>query len=343
MTAADPRFPTLSITEYDRLDAAARISASYPALRSFAPSTFANVNFPARVGDEAEMPRYADIMYELADRKFWLNEMRWSEGEQRHMLALREEIESLTGTLFNKPIQPLMCLFPPLPIVRTIEAVAAQSRQPSLRVLEIGPGAGFLGSYLVLRGHRYVGMEVTQAFYLWNHRLLRWLTRGDFRDYAAEAPPTAWPETRASLLPWWHYAELFRFPPIDVDVVVCDAAMGEMDPFASRYVITLSKLMLERSKVGLFIYQNYGEQRQSSQDTILRLFETRGYRHFLCGGVHVQAASSASPVALLETMAAGAPAAEAGRLKSANEFLAIDEARIAESYAFFRFLRTDLG
>ena len=36
-------------------------------------------------------------------------------------------------------------------------------------------------------------------------------------------------------------------------------------------------------------------------------------------------------------------AAEAGRLKSANEFLAIDEARIAESYAFFRFLRTDLG
>src|SRR5471032_551318 len=120
MTVVNPNLPTLSIEEYDRRDAAARISASYPALRSFAPSTFANVNFQARVSSEAELPRYADIMYELADRNYWFNQMRWSEDEQRYMIALRDEIQNLTGALFDKPIQPLMCLFPPLPIVRTI-------------------------------------------------------------------------------------------------------------------------------------------------------------------------------------------------------------------------------
>lgn len=333
--------PALSIEDYDAREAEMSVSASYPALRSFAPTSFLKVGFPGRVTREAELRRYADVMYETAGNSHWLKEMRCSAQEQRDVLSLRDEVQALSGALFGKPLQPRNCLFPPLPIVRTIEAIATATGRRSLRVFEIGPGAGFLGSYLVLRGHRYMAMEVTQAFYLWNNRLLRWITGGDFQDYAgAAAAPVTLPDARASLLPWWYYAEMFKRAPLEVDVVVCDAALGEMDVFASRYVIALAKLMLERSDVGLFMYQNCGEQRESSRETIQRRFEARGYRYFRCGGVHVQAASSASPVGLLDQMAEGAPAS--GETKTAAEFLAIDETLLADSYAFFEFLRLDL-
>jgi hypothetical protein len=184
--------------------------------------------------------------------------------------------------------------------------------------------------------------------YLWQHRLFRWIARGDLTDYAvSDTPPAAFPPGRAALIPWWHFAELFRSTPIKADVVVCDAAMGEMDPFAARYLIHLAKLVLEDSDVGLFLYQNLGEERLNSRDWIRHRFQAHGYAPFACGPVHVQAASQSSPHDLLGGLAKGPPPIKAqGDTSSplpAASFLKIDPDRLMESYAFFDFLRLDLG
>lgn len=339
----------LSIVEYDRRQALARARASYPALRSFSPVSFAAVNFPTQVTQEAELRRYADIMYETIDRDHWLRQVRWSPGEENAILSLRGEVEALTGHLFERPVQPLMCLFPPLAMLRLVEATAAM-RGRKLRIVEIGPGSGFFGAYCLLQGHRYLGIDNTQALYLWQHRLFRWIARDSLEDFAlADAPPAAFPDARATLVPWWHFAEMYRGSGVKADIVVCDAAMGEMDPFASRYIIRLAKEMLEESDVGLFVYQNLGEQRQSDLATIRQRFQVRGYQEIRCGPVQTQAASARSPVDWLRGLSAGAPplgsvgGKPSGAMRPAAEFLAIDPALMMESYAFFDYLQLDRG
>jgi hypothetical protein len=343
----DAALPVLTVEEYDRRQAAARVRATYPAIRSFAPAAFAQVNFPTQVAREEELRRYADIMYEIADREHWLNRLEWSAAEQGLILALRAEIEALTARLYGRPVQPLMCLFPPLPILRLVEAAAAH-RGRRLRIVEVGPGSGFLGAYCLLRGHRYVGTDNTQALYLWQHRLFRWLARGDLADYAfSDTPPAAIPPARAALVPWWHFAELYRHPPLKVDVLVCDAAIGEMDPFAARYLIHLAKMMLQDSDLGLFVYQNLGEERLNTRGAIQRLFEGHGYKAFACGSLHVHSASRSVADDLLYGLSSGPPPVDAGGnaavLLPAAKFLKVDPDRLMESYAFFDFLRLDLG
>lgn len=52
----------LSIEAYNRNALSAQVTAAYPALRAFAPTTFSQINFPSLVSDEIDLCRYADIM-----------------------------------------------------------------------------------------------------------------------------------------------------------------------------------------------------------------------------------------------------------------------------------------
>jgi hypothetical protein len=343
------RKPRLSIEEYDRREAAARISASYPALRSFAPVSFAQVGFPTRVTQESELARYVDIMHETDDRQYWLTEEQWSAAERDLILQLQTEIESLTSVLFGRPIQPLMNLFLAMPIIRMIEHLSKKITDGRrLTILEIGPGSGFLAGYLLLRGHRYIGMDNTQALYLWQHRLLQWLSDGQLDEFVlADTGPTGTPDRCAALIPWWWFAEMFRAPPLDVDVVVCDAAIGEMDPFAARYVIRLAKSLLEKSEIGTFLYKNLGEQRQNTAETVDHLFaDINGYRSCRCGPVTLHRATDSIPDDLLISLAGGArrvDEVEGEPLTTAESFIDPESARILESYAFFDYLRIGVG
>jgi hypothetical protein len=120
-----------------------------------------------------------------------------------------------------------------------------------------------------------------------------------------------------------------------------------MDPFASRYLIHLAKLILEGSDVGLFLFQNLGEERLNNRDTVQHRFQAHGFQRMACGPVHVQAASKTSPTGLLARLAGGAPpivdGSRKGPMLPAAKFLPIDRDRMMESYAFFDFLRLDLG
>ncbi len=265
------------------------------------------------------------------------------------ILRLSEEIEALTGALFDQPVQPLMNLFLAMPIVRMIDYLSTKIvGGRKLRVLEIGPGSGFLAGYLLLRGHRYIGIENTQALYLWQHQLLRWLTNDNLKDYALESDaPDRTPEAPAALIPWWHFAEMFRDPRLEVDVVVCDAAIGEMDPFAARYVIRLAQTFLKGSEIGAFLYKNLGEQRQNSAATVNHLFaNVNGYRSFVCGPVTVQCANDIPSDQLFNALAEAIPRIDESRgglLFTANSFIDDRSPNLPESYEFFDYLRLTLG
>src|SRR5262249_49503010 len=130
---------------------------------------------------------------------------------------------------------------------------------------------------------------------------------------------------------WWHLAEFFKDPPA-ADLIICEAAMGEMESFAVWYLIRLAAQMLNQSPVGALIYSNVGEQRISSLSHIEQIFALAGFEKHQCGPVTVQ---GLRPLALPETptFIGGGEGAE-----PACAFLAIDESKLLDSYAFFDFM-----
>jgi hypothetical protein len=81
-------------------------------------------------------------MYELADRDFWYRRTPYSPAEASLMTSLSDVIETLTREN-GRAIRPFICLFPPIPVLRTVAALAGGR---PLRILEIGGGAAAISA-----------------------------------------------------------------------------------------------------------------------------------------------------------------------------------------------------
>jgi hypothetical protein len=326
----------LSIQDYDERERAARADAPSPAIRAFAPLAFDQVNFPTRVAEERELIRFADIMYEFLPRLEWLEQKGYSELEAAAICQLSDQIRVLTRSLFGRPVQPLMCLFPPIPILRAIETIA-QARGRRLRVFEIGPGSGHLGAYLLNRGHRYAAMDVCQSLYLWQNRLFQHVAP-DFVDWVGDpgAARRVGFQAQATHLPWWEFARFHESLPLHADVVVCDAALGEMDVFAFWYVLRVARSMLAGSDCGCFMFQNLGEERFNRRADLVARFRQLGLTGREIGGVSVFSAATILDGVFGETLAPlGGPDAA---LSPPKAFLRFDPSELLPSYRFFEFI-----
>ena len=102
-----------------------------------------------------------------------------------------------------------------------------------LRVLEIGPGSGYLGMLLANDGHQYFAMDAAQAFYLYQKKLWSDIYGADYFDYSESSsrPSTA----KVTHIPWWQFANL-SIPIPDVDVVTINHALTEMHPQAVKTI-----------------------------------------------------------------------------------------------------------
>jgi hypothetical protein len=332
----------LSVALYDQRESEARVAASYPALRAFSPVAFAQVNFPARVTHESELRRYADIMYEVLGREEWLGTRLFSREEAAAILRLSTHIEEVTGRLFGKPVQPLMCLFPSIPLLRMVEHLAKVAGR-RLTVLEIGPGAGHLGALLLDAGHHLIAMDITQALYLWQNRLFEAVS-GDFDEWAVldatALPPPREPPARATHIPWWHFARFHELPALSItaDVVICDAAIGEMDHFAFRYIARIAKVLTAQSDVGCFLYQNLGEERVHQRPQVEAHMSRLGFELYRVGGLTVLAGSRAFPTHAVARLKEPPPIGGSQEMLPPARFLRIDPAKLLESYRFFNFI-----
>jgi hypothetical protein len=332
----------LSIALYEEREREARVMASYPALRAFSPVAFAQVNFPTRVADESELRRYADIMYEVLSRDEWLNTKLYSRAEAKAICQLSTQIETLTGALFGNPVQPLMCLFASFPLVRMVEHLAAAAGR-RLTVFEIGLGSGHLAAYLINSGHRLFAMDNCQSLYLWQNRLLNAVS-GDLDEWAVgdvrTLPASRDPPARATHIPWWHFARFHELQtlPISADVVICDAAIGEMDHFAFRYIVRIASLLAAKSDVGCFLFQNLGEERVHQRAYVEQFMADRGFRLCKVGGVSVLIGSDRFPVSTLEGLTEPPPVGGEWDLAPPAQFLPLNGAKLLESYGFFDFI-----
>ena len=102
-----------------------------------------------------------------------------------------------------------------------------------LKILEIGPGSGYLGLLLANAGHQYFAMDAAQAFYLYQKKLWSDIYGSDYFDYSESSsrPENA----RVTHIPWWRFANL-SIPLPEVDIITINHALAEMHENAVKTI-----------------------------------------------------------------------------------------------------------
>ena len=164
------------VANYNQAERAGRATVSNRAIESFSLEVFNATGYPCRIEDESELWRYHDVMQEgrflhnlrligkYTDHEFDLvtkTAKQILSFSERELTIRNSGKHALTRSLYQ--YQLLMKNRP---------------HDGSLRILEIGPGSGYLGLLLANDGHQYFAMDAAQAFYLYQKKtLVRYLRR----------------------------------------------------------------------------------------------------------------------------------------------------------------------
>jgi hypothetical protein len=273
---------------YDKLEQRAVAGLSIPVIQAFRPVTYLQFGYPVRVSTESELIRYVDHNFESEvphifspGAKFpasgFVNS--FSIDEHELLSQVRERVARLTTKYFERAIRPVTTPLVQVAPFRVINELATRSRKARLTIFEAGPGLGYLGALLALKGYRYISFDVTQAMYLWQNRLFAEFAAEDFAEEAFAPSSMHYSDKTVVHLPWWRFVDWFDSTPVKfVDVVYSNSNLCEMSPLALRMLLHISKPLLAASEVGLFCFFGTGFPGQTSVEGLNTEFLNQGYR-----------------------------------------------------------------
>ena len=245
------------VDTYNQAERAGRATVSNRAIESFSLELWNTLGYPFKVDSESELWRYHDSMQDgrfkenlqiigsYSDTEFELitkTAKQILSFSERHLPIRSSGKHALTRSLYQ--YQLLMKYRP---------------HNGPLRILEIGPGSGYLGLLLANDGHQYFAMDAAQAFYLYQKKLWSDIYGADYFDYSEST--SRLDTAKVTHIPWWQFANL-SIPIPDVDVVTINHALTEMHPQAVKTIFAR-------------LYSAWGDT-----DKKLVLAESMGYDYF---------------------------------------------------------------
>lgn len=251
----------LDVPAYRAAESAAKATLpSWRAMQMHHLGAFQAVGFPVRVESLTELGMLLDTMQE--DRAaFYRREIGAMTGDECEMLASAQRDQAeFAGAFFPDR--------PPAPADDTMVAMFALYRKlaraaPGFkRVLEIGPGCGYLSFFL----KRHAGLEecaqieAAESFYLLQHLV-------NLHCFGSAA------RTTTRHVPWWSIGELQgrRY-----DVVTANACLLECTRPALEQYLTLAAAVL--SPGGKFVAQCFGSFAYGDQNTLCEAMKRHGFR-----------------------------------------------------------------
>jgi hypothetical protein len=143
-----------------------------------------------------------------------------------------------------------------------------------LKVLEIGPGSGYLGMLLANDGHEYYAMDAAQAFYLYQKALWSDVYGADYFDYSDSLPR---PENaKVTHIPWWRFANL-SIPLPNVDIVTVNHALAEMHENAVKTIFARLYTMWGDDDKKIVIAESLGYDYLKRKDTMFANIRSLGF------------------------------------------------------------------
>lgn len=188
---------------------------------------FDHTGYPHRVHDERELWRYADVMQEGRARATMDLLGGLTEEEFELVTSMVHWVRAQTNR-WHQAVTPTAALLRAILVVRQVVAI----NLPHLVSLELGPGSGYVSGLLGLRGFQVNLVEVSQAFALWQRRLI----------------PTA------THIPWWEWVQ--GKGPERAGIVTANHCLNELHANALGYFVHRAAAML--GDTGLFVAEDPG-------------------------------------------------------------------------------------
>ncbi|MFN8391624.1 MAG: hypothetical protein U0136_15150 [Bdellovibrionota bacterium] len=275
----------IPIDEYNRSEQAALTSASNRYREAFAPSHFSSFGYPSRVVDENELYNFVDVMQERRFDYYFdsvLGALTEEEFEKYRFLS--SAVAELCKKRFGKPGCGKSAIAHSINVLRHIQFV---TNNQSARVFEIGPGCGYLGALLTGSNYRYMSYDVTQAFYLYQNRLLSHLYGSRLVEVATGGLSGKHIEHLLSgeagflpaiHLPWWEAMRLPQGHIPTVDIVTCNHVLCEMHYMSLSFMAKLCRLMLEGSSgPRLVVFEGWGWHATNRLSTVVGELYRHGF------------------------------------------------------------------
>ena len=248
----------ISITEYDRAEVDALSRFGNTVIQAFKPSLFDSIGYPSRILSHKELWRYHDMMKDGQFENLLHAIKTLSASEFDLVKNSSEKIAEFGITYLGVSGTGKKALLASLNYLRLIEDRIGESNLEGLKILEIGPGCGYLGLLAWQKGYRYSAIENSQACYLYQKNLWKSIVGDSYEELSNNGTLT---KPKLSHVSWWTAANLFINLP-DFDVVVCNHALQEMNNKALIFYLRRIRDEWVRRSVdnGLVIAQGLGHK-----------------------------------------------------------------------------------
>ena len=241
------------VEKYNRAEREGRSTVPNRAIEAFGLEVFGTLGYPFKINDSSELWRYHDVMQEgrfeanlrlisdYTDHEFELltkTARQILSFSERHFPIRNSGKHALTRSLYQYQL-----------------IMKNRPHDGPLKILEIGPGSGYLGMLLANDGHQYFAMDAAQAFYLYQKKLWSDIYRDDYFDYSESNSITK--PAKVVHIPWWRFANL-SIPLPEIDIVTINHALTEMHENAVKTIFARLYEMWGDNENKLVIAENLG-------------------------------------------------------------------------------------
>jgi hypothetical protein len=251
------------IEKYNQAEREGRSTVSNRVIEAFGLEVFGALGYPFKVMNESELWRYHDVMQEgrlgenlrlmsnFTDHEFELltkTAKQILSFSERHFPIRNSGKHALTRSLYQYQL-----------------IMKNRPHDGPLKILEIGPGSGYLGMLLANDGHEYYAMDAAQAFYLYQKKLWSDVYGANYFDYSESLSR---PEnSKVTHIPWWRFANL-SIPLPNVDIVTVNHALAEMHENAVKTIFARLYTMWGDDEEKLVIAEKLGYDHFKRKDTM---------------------------------------------------------------------------
>ena len=220
------------VTRYNDAELRGRATVSNRAIEAFALELWNTLGYPFRISSEKELWRYHDSMQ---DGRFEQNLRLISDSEHDFDLVTKTAKQILGFSEQCLPFRSCGKHALTRSLYQFQLIIKNRPHDGKLKILEIGPGSGYLGILLANDGHEYFAMDAAQAFYLYQKRIWSHIFQDDYFDYSdsSSRPKNA----KIIHLPWWQFADLSVALP-EIDIVTVNHALAEMHENAVKLIFS---------------------------------------------------------------------------------------------------------
>ena len=252
----------LSIEKYRACEEAGRRKLPNRVVEMVNPIVFASEGYPTRIHSEEELWKYLDVMHETrfeGDFTHLFNGLL-TPWEFSQIKKVAEDVCAFSKKQYGKTLTTTGSLLRSLLVFRHVHNIFGDNRA---KVVEIGPGCGYLGYLFIANGWSYCATDITEAFYLIQNHLWNELTNGHVVELCEQEVWDGEIEPQHPVhIPWWKFYQLFERDIPSVDVVTCNHALAEMHPNSLSFVLNIARKMLRVNspdEIKLFMIEGWGK------------------------------------------------------------------------------------